>query len=108
MFGQNSTIDHFLRDDYVLISLYVDDKMSLPEDQQILANRVGGGTRMLMNYGHKWANFQTHFFHTNSQPYYVLLSPDGSKILTQPVGYTPDASQFANYLRCGLKTWRSQ
>ena len=103
----NSTIDHFLRSDYVLISLYVDDKKPLPEDQQLESNRVGGGTRLLQNYGHKWANFQTHYFQTNSQPYYVLLSPDGKKVLTQPIGYTPDATQFADFLRCGLKTWNT-
>jgi thiol:disulfide interchange protein DsbD len=103
----NSTIDHFLRDDYVLISLYVDDKKPLPEEQQLVSNRVGGGTRLLENYGHKWANFQTHFFQTNSQPYYVLLSADGKKVLTQPIGYTPDAAQFADFLRCGLKTWKA-
>ncbi len=103
----NSTIDHFLRDDYVLISLYVDDKKPLPEEQQLVSNRVGGGARLLENYGHKWANFQTHFFQTNSQPYYVLLSADGKKVLTQPIGYTPDAAQFADFLRCGLKTWKA-
>ena len=55
-------IDRLIRNEYVLISLYVDDKRSLPKDQQIVVNRVDGGTRQLENYGHKWANFQTHFF----------------------------------------------
>ena len=95
-------IDNYLRNDYVLISLYVDDKKSLPEDEQVLVNRINGGTRKLENYGHKWAHFQTQFFQTNSQPYYVLLSPDGKHILNSPVGYTPDEDEYAQFLQCGL------
>jgi thiol:disulfide interchange protein DsbD len=95
-------IDGFLRNDYVLISLYVDDKKELPQVEQIEVNRIGGGTRLLKNYGHKWAHFQTQFFQTNSQPYYVLLSPDGKQILNQPVGYTPNEDDYASFLECGL------
>ncbi len=98
----DKTIDNYLRNDYVLISLYVDSKIELPQDQQIDVNRINGGTRKLENYGHKWANFQTHFFQTNSQPFYVLLSPDGKQILNQPVGYTPSEEDFAQFLQCGL------
>ena len=98
----DKTIDDYLRNDYVLISLYVDNKKELPQDQQIDVNRINGGTRKLKNYGHKWANFQTHFFQTNSQPFYVLLSPDGKQILNQPVGYTPSEEDFAQFLQCGL------
>ncbi|MGA1227260.1 MAG: protein-disulfide reductase DsbD family protein [Tamlana sp.] len=100
-------IDKYLRDDYVLISLYVDDKKELPEDEQVLVNRINGGTRQLKNYGHKWANFQTQFFQTNSQPYYVLLNADGTKILNQPVGYTPDEEAYAKFLECGLGVFKS-
>ncbi|MBU3820561.1 thioredoxin family protein [Flavobacteriaceae bacterium XHP0103] len=95
-------IDKYLRNEYVLISLYVDDKKPLPEDQQVLVNRINGGTRKLENYGHKWAHFQTQFFQTNSQPYYVLLSPDGKEVLNAPVGYTPDEDEYAQFLQCGL------
>ncbi|MBN4047139.1 thioredoxin fold domain-containing protein [bacterium AH-315-P13] len=98
----DKTIDNYLRNDYVLISLYVDDKKELPENQQIDVNRINGGTRKLENYGHKWANFQTQFFQINSQPYYVLLSPDGKQILNQPVGYTPNEDDYAQFLQCGL------
>ncbi len=95
-------IDNYLRNDYVLISLYVDDKKELPVEQQIDVNRINGGTRKLKNYGHKWANFQTQFFQTNSQPYYVLMSPDGTQILNQPVAYTPNEEDYAQFLECGL------
>ena len=99
------SIDKYLRNDYVLISLYVDDKKELPESERIEVPRINGGTRTLKNYGHKWAHFQTQFFQTNSQPYYVLLNADGTKILNQPVGYTPDEDEYAQFLECGLNVF---
>lgn len=96
-------IDNYIRNDYVLISLYVDDKRELPEEEKVSVNRVNGGTRLLENYGHKWANFQTQFFQSNSQPYYVLLSSDGKTVLTEPVGYTPDEEEYAAFLEKGLE-----
>ncbi|WP_347924169.1 cytochrome c biogenesis protein CcdA [Pontimicrobium sp. SW4] len=100
------SIDKYLRNDYVLISLYVDDKKELPESERIEVPRINGGTRTLKNYGHKWAHFQTQFFQTNSQPYYVLLNPDGTKILNQPVGYTPNEEEYAKFLECGLSVFK--
>lgn len=99
-------VENYLRNDYVLISLYVDDKKTLPADEQVLVNRINGGTRKLENYGHKWANFQTQFFQTNSQPYYVLLNSDGTQILNQPVGYTPDEDDYTEFLKCGLEVFK--
>ncbi|CAL2077204.1 protein-disulfide reductase DsbD family protein [Tenacibaculum sp. 190524A05c] len=94
-------VDNVLRNDYVLISLYVDDKKELPKEEQIIVNRINGGTRKLNNYGHKWSHFQTVFFKTNTQPYYVLLSSDGKQILNNPVGYTPDEDEYLNWLLDG-------
>tara|TARA_R110002126_G_scaffold25907_5_gene88184 strand:+ start:1048 stop:3039 length:1992 start_codon:yes stop_codon:yes gene_type:complete len=99
-------IDNYLRNEYVLISLYVDDKKDLPADEKVEVNRVNGGKRLLKNYGHKWANFQTQFFKSNSQPYYVLLNSDGTKVLTEPVGYTPDEDEYAKFLAKGLKAFK--
>ena len=94
-------IDNVLRNDYVLISLYVDDKKELPKQEQIVVNRISGETRKLANYGHKWSHFQTIFFKTNTQPYYVLLNSDGSEVLNTPVGYTPDTAEYLNWLKDG-------
>ncbi len=99
-------IKEFLEKDYVLISLYVDDKKTLPAEEQIQVERSNGGSRKLKNYGHKWAHFQTQFFKTNAQPYYVLLSPDGKTILNEAVGYTPDEDTYAAFLACGLLTMK--
>ena len=101
-------IRSFFEKEYVLISLYVDDKKQLPKDQQLIVERQGGGTRLLENYGHKWSHFQTHFFQSNSQPFYVLLSSDAKTILTPPVGYTPDPKEYEAFLTCGLEVLSNQ
>jgi thiol:disulfide interchange protein DsbD len=102
-----ATIKPYFEKDYVLISLYVDDKKELPEDQQLTVERLGGGTRVLENYGHKWAHFQTQFFQSNSQPYYILLDSDGKIILNDPVGYTPDEADYKVFLDCGLEIFET-
>jgi len=102
-----ASIKSYFENDYVLISLYVDDKKELPEDQKLTVERLGGGTRVLENYGHKWAHFQTQFFQSNSQPYYVLLDSDGKQVLNEPVGYTPDEEDYNAFLDCGLEVFDS-
>ncbi len=97
-------IFNLINEDYVLISLYVDDKKELPKKEQIEVTRIQGGKRKLRNYGHKWSHFQTRFFNTNSQPFYVLLNPDGTQMLNNPVGYTPSITEYESFLKCGLQT----
>jgi len=94
-----------LQNDYVLISLYVDDKRELPADEQVEVQTVTGNTRTLRTVGQKWSHFQTVYFKTNTQPFYVLMSADG-QLLNTPVGYTPDVQEYADFLRCGLDTHR--
>lgn len=94
-----------LEDDYVLISLYVDEKIDLPEEQQGKWEYSSGGALRIRQTGHKWQYLQTEFFGNNSQPWYVLLSPDG-RLLNQPVGYTPDEKEYAKFLRCGLENYQ--
>jgi hypothetical protein len=94
-----------LKNDFVLISLYVDERIELPENEQITVVKKTGGTRKLRTYGHKWTHFQTELFNNNSQPYYVLLAPDGT-LLNDPMGYTPDADEYAAFLRCGYTAFR--
>ncbi len=95
------TVYSLLNDKYVIISLYVDDKTLLPEDEQITVTQASGSTRKLRTVGNKWSNLQTSYFNTNSQPYYALLSPSG-ELLNKPAAYTPDVETYANFLRCGL------
>ena len=101
-------VDKVLRDNFVLISLYVDDKKELPEFEQLYVKRTSGvGTRKLENYGHKWAHFQASYFGVNSQPFYLIMDPNTYQILNDPVGYMPDANEYISFLECGLSEFKS-
>lgn len=95
-----------LLEDYVLISLYVDDKTDLPEQEQIEVD-FGGKTRMLRTIGNKWSHHQASNFGTNSQPYYVLLDNQG-KLLAKPRAYDKDVQKYIEWLEAGLKEYQSR
>ncbi len=87
-----------LSTDYVLISLYVDDKEVLPESQQYISTTTG---KKIKTTGNKWSDLQASVYNTNSQPYYILMDSKG-KELARPRGYTPDIKQYLSYLDEGL------
>ncbi len=91
-----------MRDDYVLISLYVDDREELPQQEQFNFVKPRGGIKEIKTIGDKWATFQTLNFRNNSQPFYVLMDSD-LNLLNEPVGYTPDASEYLNWLKSSLE-----
>ncbi|MEP7279513.1 MAG: cytochrome c biogenesis protein CcdA [Bacteroidota bacterium] len=86
---------------FILVSLYVDDRKSLPEDQQFLFTSSDGSKKPIKTIGDKFGTLQSENFINASQPLYVIISPE-EKILTRPVGYTPDANDYAAWLACGL------
>ncbi len=87
-----------LTNDYVLISLYVDDKTPLPTEQQYVSPFTG---KKIKTTGNRWSDLQSKIFQTNSQPYYVLLDHNG-KLLAIPRGYTPDVDTYSKFLDEGL------
>jgi thiol:disulfide interchange protein len=91
-----------LRDDYVLIQLYVDDKTALPESEQVVSRFSGKKLRTL---GNKWSDMQASVFHTNAQPYYVLLGGKGEQ-LVPPQGADYDPGRFERFLAAGIKAFR--
>lgn len=90
-----------LMDQYILVSLYVDDKSVLPLNEQQIYKSSSGGNIQIKTIGNKWSLFQTENFNATSQPWYVVLSPD-EKLITKPIGYTPDPKAFSAWLSCGL------
>jgi thiol:disulfide interchange protein len=96
-----------LMEQYVLVSLYVDDKQKLPINRQFTYTGKDGVERRITTVGDKWSAFQTENFNASSQPWYVLLTPD-EKLLAPPVGYTPDKQAYANWLACGLEAFRAK
>ena len=100
VWGQDGIYD-MLSEDYVLISLYVDERKKLDEPYTSPFSN-----RMMRTVGNKWADFQAIHFNRNSQPYYVLLGPNDNgdlKVLNQPRAYTPDVGQYRSFLECGLE-----
>jgi len=100
-------IKKYLTEDFVIVSLYVDDRTPLPESEHREVDRMDGTgrTRLVDNVGEKWQYLQQSVFAKASQPYYVLVSPDGIT-LNPPVAYT-DAETYENFLACGLNTYRA-
>lgn len=100
-------VKRYLTDEFVVVSLYVDDRKPLPEAEQREVDRMDGtGRKRLINsVGKKWQYFQQAVYGKASQPYYVLVSPNG-ETLNPPVAYTADAQEYENFLACGLATYR--
>ncbi len=86
---------------YVLVSLYVDDKRELPKEEQFIYQTSTGAMKPIVTKGNKWATLQAENFSSASQPLYVLLSPDG-RLLTEPIGYTPNKAEYEGFLQRGL------
>jgi thiol:disulfide interchange protein DsbD len=88
-----------LNEDFVLISLYVDEKQELPLDEQIEVE-IGGKKKKLKTVGNKWSHFQATVYGNNSQPFYVILDHN-EKMLIEPAAYDPDIQKFINWLDRG-------
>ncbi|CAM3508347.1 protein-disulfide reductase DsbD family protein [Zobellia roscoffensis] len=95
-----------LKEDYVLISLYVDDRKELPETEQFDFKYDTGRVKHIETIGQKWGTFQTINFNAASQPYYVLMSPD-LEILNNAVQYT-DSDVYREWLKEGLENYKSK
>ena len=94
-----------INNEFVLISLYVDDRTNLNGDEIILLRDKNGNEKILDKVGEKWSAFQTLNFQNNSQPYYVLLSPN-LDILNKPIQYT-DTDTYYDWLIDGLNKFKN-
>lgn len=100
-------VHKILEEEYIIISLYVDDGELLPEDKQFNFLRPKGGVKEIETIGDKWATFQTLNFSNNSQPFYVLMKNENT-ILNKPVGYTPDVNKYVDWLEDGLRNFKKE
>jgi thiol:disulfide interchange protein DsbD len=85
-----------LNEDFVLVSLYVDDRKKL-EETLISKHRQ----EKMRSIGNRWADFQIVNFEQNSQPLYVMMTPD-EEVIADPRGYREGASDYLRFLKCGL------
>ena len=93
-----------LTKDYVLISLYVDDKTPLPQPMEVTFN---GEKRTLRTVGDKWSYLQASKFGANAQPFYVAIDNEGNP-LTSSFSYKEDVSAYLDFLNKGLETYRNK
>jgi thiol:disulfide interchange protein len=89
---------------FVVVSLYVDDKKKLPAAKQFTYKSKDGTEKEIVTVGDKWATFETENFKNNAQPLYAIVSTD-EILLNNPVGYTPDVSEYKKWLECGLEAF---
>ncbi len=97
-------VKSILDNDYVLITLMVDDRRRLPETMEIEEN---GRTASLKTVGDKWSYLQRHKFGTSSQPYYVLLDASGNPI-GPSYAYDEDIEEYLEFLNTGLENFRGR
>lgn len=93
-----------MQNDYVLITLFVDEKTKLPEPIKVTEN---GQERTLRTIGDKWSYLQRSKFGANAQPFYVLLDNDGNP-LNKAYSYDEDVNKYIEFLQTGLKNYKNK
>ena len=88
-------VNSLMRNDFVVVALYVDYKKELPKEEQYVSETTGKKIRTI---GNKWSDFQISRYKINSQPYYVILDHN-EEMLAKPKAYEPDKKAYAEWLR---------
>ncbi|MBE6283075.1 MAG: thiol:disulfide interchange protein [Mediterranea massiliensis] len=95
-------VSDLIENDYVLITLFVDDKTPLPEHVKVMDN---GKERTLRTVGDKWSYLQRVKFGANAQPFYVLIDNDGNP-LNKSYSFDEDVDKYVDFLETGLKNYK--
>jgi thiol:disulfide interchange protein DsbD len=95
-------VSKLMTEDYVLITLYVDNKTPLPEQIKVSEN---GTERTLRTLGDKWSYLQRTKFGANAQPFYVLIDNDGMP-LNKAYSFDEDVAKYVDFLETGLKNYK--
>ncbi len=93
-----------LRDDYIVVALYVDDKIKLPKEEWVKSTHDG---KIKKTIGKVYADLQITRFNVNAQPYYVLLDTDGEMLLN-PRAYDLDVDEFVDFLDRGIEEFKKR
>ena len=93
-----------LKEEYILISLYVDDKTELPKNEQYISKFSG---KKIERLGQKWSDLQASKFGTNSQPYYILVNPEG-QLLAPPRAFDLDIHPYIQFLDTGIEVFNNK
>ncbi len=100
-----SEVYDILQEKYIIISLYVDDKKELSEEEQFQYLRANGTVKNIETIGDKWGTLQTINFQNNSQPYYALVNHN-MELLNITNAYEPNADAYLEWLKAGLENYK--
>lgn len=100
-------VDSLMRSKFVVVSLYVDERIKLPLAKQLLYKTKSGDEKSIVTVGDKWSTFQFENFNAVAQPQYAIISTN-EKALTKTKAYTPDAEEFSAWLQCGLDAFNKE
>ena len=101
----DSQVEKLMKEEFILVSLYVDERTRLPSSRRMIYTTKDGAEKSIITVGDKWTAFQLENFGATSQPQYAIISAD-EKALVKTKFYTPDATEFAGWLQCGLDAYR--
>lgn len=93
-----------MKEKYIVVSLYVDDAKNLPVEKRFSYVTKTGHMKNIKTVGDMWSTFETENFSNNSQPWYAIIDNE-ERLLTHPVGNTPSASEYLDWLQCGWDTF---
>jgi thiol:disulfide interchange protein DsbD len=99
----NAEVSRIIREEVILVSLYVDERKKLPETEQ-REEEYGGKSFKIKSVGNKWSYMQATQFNTNSQPFYVMVDHDGNQV-GGTAGYDPDPVAFVGFLQNSLRAF---
>lgn len=100
-------VDKHIRNEVVLVSLYVDDKTELPADQQTV-KKLGERDFKIKSIGNKWSYFQASRYKTNTQPQYVLIDNNEEMLTTETAHYDPDIKKYIDWLDSGIREFKNR
>ncbi|HMK26762.1 MAG TPA: thioredoxin family protein [Chitinophagaceae bacterium] len=101
----NSKVEKLMKENFILVSLYVDERTKLPQLERTVYTTKSGSQKSIITVGDKWTTFQIENFKATAQPQYSIISPD-EKALAKTKFYTPNPSEFAQWLKCGLDAFK--
>jgi thiol:disulfide interchange protein len=100
-------VDKRLRNEVILVSLYVDEKTELPENQKIV-KKLGDSDFKINTVGNKWSYLQASVYKTNTQPQYILVDGNEHMLTKETAHYNPDVQKYINWLDEGIAEFKKR
>lgn len=100
-------VDKRIRNEVILVSLYVDDKTELPANEQTV-KKLGSRDFQIKSIGNKWSYMQTNLYKTNAQPQYILVDNNEQQLTKETAHYDSDIKKYVNWLDEGLNEFKKR